>query len=119
MFREKKKEVLLALVTTLFVGLLGLFLLEGYYWKNGYSSLVCEICRFHPELGWDNDPGKTVGNEKVTYTTNSLGMRSEEVDSSKGHILIVGDSVAFGLGVNNDETVSYYLGKEGNISALE
>ena len=46
-------------------------------------------------------------------------MRSEEVYSSKGHILVVGDSVAFGLGVNNDETVSYYLGKEENISALE
>jgi hypothetical protein len=119
MFREKKKEVLLALVTTLFFGLLALVLLESYYWKNGYASLVCEICRFDPELGWDNDPGKTVGNKKVTYTTNSLGMRSEEVDSSKGHILVVGDSVAFGLGVNNRETVSYYLGEEENISTLE
>lgn len=39
-------------------------------------------------------------------------MRSEEVDFSKGHILLVGDSVAFGLGVNNDETVSHHLGKE-------
>jgi lysophospholipase L1-like esterase len=46
-------------------------------------------------------------------------MRSEEVDSSRGHILVVGDSVAFGLGVNNNETVSYYLEKEEKVAALD
>jgi hypothetical protein len=93
-------------------------LVEGYYWTSGYTSLVCEICRFHPELGWENIPSKTVSNGKITYTTNAMGMRSEEVDSSKEHILILGDSVVFGLGVNNDETVSSYLEKEEQISSL-
>jgi hypothetical protein len=46
-------------------------------------------------------------------------MRSEEKDFSKGHILVVGDSVAFGLGVNNNETISYYLEKEDKIAALD
>jgi len=115
---KKKKEIFLALTTTFLALLLGLILIEGYYWKSGYTSLVCEVCRFHPQLGWDNIPGKTVSNGKVTYTTNSKGMRSTEVDSSKGHILLVGDSVTFGLGVNNDETVYHYLEKEEKISSL-
>jgi len=81
---------------------LGLIIVESYYW-NSFS--ICEICRFHPELGWENTPSKTVTNEKITYATNSMGIRSGAVDLSRGHILIVGDSVAFGLGVNNNETI--------------
>lgn len=106
---KKKKEILLALATTLLTGLLGLILIEGYYWKLGYTSLVCEICRFHPQLGWETIPDKTVTNGKITYSTNSMGLRSKEVDSSRGQILLVGDSVTFGLGVNNNETISHYL----------
>jgi lysophospholipase L1-like esterase len=111
MFKKRKKEVFLAVATTVLACVLGLILIEGYYWRSGYTSLVCEICQFHPELGWENIPDKTVTNGKVTYTTNSMGMRSEEVDSLRDHVLIVGDSVAFGLGVNNDETVSHFLEK--------
>ena len=115
---KKKKEILLALATTILTGLLGLFLIEGYYWRSGYTSLVCEICQFHPQLGWETIPEKTVTNGKITYTTNAMGMRSGKVDSSRGHILMVGDSVTFGLGVNNDETVSHYLEKEEKVASL-
>ena len=108
----KKKEIALVLTTTFLTSLLGLILIEGYYLKSGYSSLVCEICQFHPKLGWETLSGKTISNGKVKYSTNSMGMRSEEVDFSKGHILLTGDSVTFGLGVNNNETVSHYLEKE-------
>lgn len=118
MLKKNKKEIFLALATTFLAGLLGLILIEGYYWSSGYTSLVCEICRFDPELGWDNIPSKTVTNGKIAYTTNAMGMRSAEVDYSKEHILLVGDSVAFGLGVKNDETVSSYLEKEENVSKL-
>jgi hypothetical protein len=41
-------------------------------------------------------------------------MRSNAIDFSKGHILLVGDSVTFGLGVNNNETISHYLEKINN-----
>jgi hypothetical protein len=115
---KNKKELALALTATFLASLLGLILIEGYYWKSGYTSLVCEICQFHPQLGWETIPGKAVSNGKITYTTNAVGMRSEEVDSSRGHILMVGDSVTFGLGVNNNETVSHYLGKEKKIASL-
>ena len=67
----KKKELVLALTTAFLASLLGLILIEVYYWK---TSLVCEICRFHPKLGWENIPGKTVTDGKVTYTTNSIGL---------------------------------------------
>lgn len=115
---KKKKELALALTTTSMACLLGLSLIEGYYWKSGYASLVCKICQFHPQLGWETMPKKTVTNGKTTYTTNAVGMRSGEVDSSRGHILMVGDSVTFGLGVNNNETVSYYLENEEKVASL-
>ena len=110
----EKKNILLALATTFLASIMSLILVETYFWKSNDNFFVCEICQFHPQLGWETIPRKTVSNEKVTYTTNSLGMRSKEVDFSKGHILLVGDSVTFGLGVNNDETVSHYLGKINN-----
>jgi hypothetical protein len=110
----EKKNILLALTTTFLASIMGLILVETYFWKSNDNFFVCEICQFHPQLGWETIPGKTVSNEKVTYTTNSLGKRSKEVDFSKGHILLVGDSVTFGLGVNNNETVSHYLEKINN-----
>lgn len=48
-----------------------------------------------------------------TYSTNSHGFRGREITEEKPEntkrILIVGDSVAFGHGVNNDEIFPYYL----------
>lgn len=89
-----------------------MFFVEKFYWAKNKSYWVCEICQFDSTLGWVLIPSKTVTNGKVTYTTNSSGFRSREVDPSKDHILVIGDSVAFGAGVNDDETFSYYLGHE-------
>ena len=111
MLKNRKKEIILALTTTCLVGMVGLSV-EIYFLISGYRSFVCEICQFHPQLGWETQPGKTVSNGKVTYTTNTLGMRSQEVDNNKEHVLLIGDSVTFGLGVNNDETISHYLENE-------
>ena len=106
----------LALTTILLTSLLGLIIVESYYWN---SSSVCKICRFHSELGWETTPSKTVIAGELTYATNSMGMRSGEVDPSRGHILTLGDSVAFGLGVNNDETISHYLENDKKINRLK
>jgi len=114
LFKKRKKEILLALISFLLSSIGILILIESYFLNssNNKFPFVCEICRFHPQLGWETIPSKSVSKKKITYTTNSLGMRSEEVDFKKGHILLVGDSVTFGLGVNNDETVSHYLQKK-------
>ena len=114
-FKKFREEIFLALATIFMTGVLGLIIVESYYWN---SSSVCEICQFHPELGWETIPSNTVTNGKVTYTTNSMGIRSTEVDPSREHILILGDSVAFGLGVNNNETISHYLEQDKRIGEL-
>ena len=113
--KKIRKEAFLALVTIFLTSFLCLVIIESYYWG---SSSVCEICRFHPELGWETIPTKIVTNGKVTYATNSIGMRSEEVDPTRGNILILGDSVAFGLGVNNNETISHYLEQDKRVAGL-
>jgi hypothetical protein len=110
----EKKNIILVLTTTFLASILGLILVETYFFKSNDIFFVYEICQFHPQLGWKTIPGKTVSNKKVTYTTNSFGMRSKEVDISKGHVLFVGDSVTFGLSMNNNETVSHYLEKINN-----
>lgn len=68
--------------------------------------------RFDSELGWAPIPSRSIksfGNK--TVSSNSLGFRSPEVDPAKKYILIVGDSVAWGYGVGDDETMSAYLQK--------
>ena len=110
MFRNRKKEILLAITTIILSFIGGTILIDSYFLNSTSNSpFVCEICQFHPQLGWETIPSKTVSNKNVTYTTNSLGMRSKEVDFKKGHVLLVGDSVTFGLGVNNNESVSHHL----------
>src|SRR3989338_8286393 len=46
-----------------------------------------------------------------TVTTNSLGFRSPEPDSAKPMIALVGDSITFGYGVADDETLAANLQK--------
>lgn len=69
--------------------------------------------RFDPYLGWSLIPSNTVDalffyGEK-SITANAHGFRSAEVDPDMQHVIILGDSVAFGLGADNHETVSAYL----------
>ncbi len=40
----------------------------------------------------------------TTVVTNSLGLRSPELDKSKPRLLVMGDSFTFGFGVENNET---------------
>ena len=68
----EKKNILLALATTFLASIMGLILVETNFWKSNDNFFVCEICQFHPKLGWETIPAKTVSNKKVTYTTNSL-----------------------------------------------
>lgn len=71
--------------------------------------------RFDKELGWAPIPGRSTvafGDKKIS--SNSLGFRSPEVDKTKEHILIVGDSVAWGYGLNDNETISYDLQEDLN-----
>jgi hypothetical protein len=46
---------------------------------------------------------------RQTVTTNSLGFRSAELDAEKPTIVMLGDSIAFGYGVADDETLAAQL----------
>jgi hypothetical protein len=65
--------------------------------------------RFDPEIGWR----PAYNRHKITgwgaIHTNSLGFRSPEVDPSKDHIVLFGDSVTWGYGLSDEQTVSSFL----------
>ena len=103
---------LFASVILFFTSVVSIFLVDAYFLNLKKDGWVCHICQFDSELGWENKPNEKVTNNKITYTTNSLGLRSEEIDPSKEHIVVLGDSVAMGVGVNDNETVSYYIQQE-------
>jgi hypothetical protein len=54
-------------------------------------------------------PNIYTGLNKTTYSTTKMGFRVPEVDFSKDLVLMSGDSILFGLGLNDWETVPYLL----------
>lgn len=66
--------------------------------------------KFDEELGWvPMESSVNFGTLGQKFSTNSLGFRSPEVDHSKKHIVLVGDSVVWGINVSDEETSSYFL----------
>ena len=112
--KENKKNILFASVILILTSVVSIFLVDAYFLNQKKDNWVCNICEFDSALGWENSPNEKVTNDKITYTTNSLGLRSEEIDPSREHIVVLGDSVAMGVGVNDNETVSYYLQQEAS-----
>jgi hypothetical protein len=105
----RKKEIVLLVFSSCFGITLCLVILYFYSLGSGFFLVTT---KFDPELGWTNISDVSVVSGGKSLTTNSLGFRSDEVDSNIKHILIVGDSVAWGQGVSDNETVSYHLGKK-------
>lgn len=112
LFKSKRTELLLLLFSSFIAIFLAILFVEFYSWSIHKKQWVGNTTQFDSEIGWINTPNQTVVSGKKTYSTNSLGFRSEEINPDKNHVLIVGDSVAFGLGVNDNETVSYYISEE-------
>tara|TARA_B100000676_G_C18008065_1_gene804963 strand:- start:214 stop:1293 length:1080 start_codon:yes stop_codon:yes gene_type:complete len=57
------------------------------------------------------------GLNKVKYSTNELGFRIPYVDYSKEIILMAGDSILFGAGLNDWETVPHILQSEVDLNS--
>jgi hypothetical protein len=81
---------------------------------------VGTVFRFDPELGWSLDPGSRVHvvdrGRGVDYRVrvNSLGMREHEVaepQPGRPRILHIGDSVAFGAGVDAQWRCSDFMAR--------
>jgi len=52
------------------------------------------------------------GIKKYTHSTNSYGLRSPQIDFGKELVLISGDSIPFGLGLNDENTFGWLLNKK-------
>ncbi|MFA7682306.1 MAG: SGNH/GDSL hydrolase family protein, partial [Candidatus Peribacteraceae bacterium] len=59
----------------------------------------------NPQISYELQPNIRKKAFKATVTTNSAGFRSPEIDESKPLIAILGDSVAFGYGVEDSEVL--------------
>lgn len=108
-FLGNKLALALAAFFTVFVFVL--VPVELYFWNANDKFWVCKFCIFDSELGWKTVSNANHSKNKIDYKTNSYGFRSDDVDSSKEHILILGDSVAFGTGVTDNDTFPSLLNK--------
>ena len=107
-----KKEILLVLISSSIAIIVSLVLGEIYVFLKNKSNWATIGAKHDRELGWvltSNNSFKTNG---IVSNINSMGFRSPEIDLNQKHIVIVGDSVAFGSGIHDKETLSYQLAKE-------
>ncbi|MBN1687543.1 MAG: hypothetical protein JW893_00425 [Candidatus Omnitrophica bacterium] len=90
-------------------GLIGLRIIQ---FRGSLDRDVCfhdPLTQFDPELGWAPIPSRHVKDAIGDITNNSLGFRSAELDPQRDQVVLMGDSVAWGYGVNDDQTISAYL----------
>ena len=69
--------------------------------------------RFHPRVGLFHKPGFSADYQGVTYSQNSLGARGPEIRHARRagvpRVLLLGDSVTWGFGVADSETMAVAL----------
>lgn len=59
----------------------------------------------HSEISYELRPNSQVKAYRSTIATNSLGFRSPKLDPKKPTIVVLGDSITFGYGVEDNETL--------------
>lgn len=77
--------------------------------------------QYHHELGYTLKPGKFIFTEREfsnVYSINSLGVRDTEEAIYQPEIVILGDSFAFGWGVNQDATFAKLIEHKTNCKTL-
>jgi lysophospholipase L1-like esterase len=121
------KTVVFSLLPTVAVllaaeGAIRLFSLDRpFILGGGYANFGPESGgRIDAELGWSPKPNnRVVLPSGLSFTTNSLGLRSPELPVVKGNefrILSLGESSAFGIGVSDDQTYAARLESQLNAS---
>jgi lysophospholipase L1-like esterase len=100
----RKRLRLLATITP-FMLLISADTILGFFVPPFYSD--SELYVKDQELGWRHRPGARPSGDK-TIQINTKGLRGPEVPYRKGddeyRILFLGDSIAFGIGVEHEET---------------
>ncbi len=112
-FIKKRKEILLLLFSILVSFFLAVIILELQYFLTHQNDDWHDAnSEFNSKYGWAPiKNSRTLIFGLHNLSVNEQGFRSETINISKQHILMVGDSVVFGFGVSNNETASYYLDK--------
>ncbi len=110
--QTKVKEFIFATVVSLISLISACLLVEGYFVLKNWNRSVALGTQFDSNLGWVNIPDYSFSADNRTYTTNKFGLRSQSLNPAADHILILGDSVAYGAGVNDQETLSFYLSEK-------
>ncbi|MEK7591224.1 MAG: SGNH/GDSL hydrolase family protein [Patescibacteria group bacterium] len=59
----------------------------------------------NPEISYELKPNISERAYRSTVTTNSLGFRGPELDPKKPLLVFLGDSITFGYGLEDDETI--------------
>ncbi len=87
-----------------------------------HPSIVRSFIRYDPLLGWSLIPGASITTDVTErgihnhIDIDSLGLREREIavarPTGRRRVLIVGDSIAFGTGVDVDERFSDVLGHQ-------
>jgi hypothetical protein len=91
---------------------------------NGYRSIIqldSECARYDPELTYTLKPGICHFRNlefNTIYKINSAGLRDEESSLSKPDIIVLGDSLAMGWGVHQNETYSKIIESKLNLKVL-
>ena len=109
-------NISLSLISIFFCALLLIFVIEAKYFIETKKYLSCAWhdpnTKFDPELGWSPIPNRKISVPSWgTISSNSFGFRSAEIDQNKKQIIVLGDSFAWGFGVNDTETFPYFLDK--------
>ncbi|TSC59482.1 MAG: hypothetical protein Greene041662_458 [Candidatus Peregrinibacteria bacterium Greene0416_62] len=95
--------------TLLFLGGLELVLrLTGMVTVGPHPPLIFQTSN-NPEISYELIPNITQKAYRSIVKTSTLGFRSEEIDPSHPLIAVLGDSITFGYGVENDETIAAQL----------
>lgn len=63
----------------------------------------------HPEISYELVPSHSAVGYGERVTTNALGFRSPELPEGSRPLVLLGDSLVFGYGVEDDETVGAFL----------
>ena len=71
----------------------------------------------NPDISYELIPGIERGAYRSTVKTNALGFRSLEIDPTRPLAAVIGDSITFGYGVENEETLAARL--EARMPAMQ
>ena len=79
--------------------------------KAGHNPPLIYQKSTNPDLSYELKPNLNAKAFRSRITTNSMGLRMGEIDPAKPTIAILGDSITFGYGLQDNQTIPYHIGQ--------